>query len=709
MTAMSIDQLNSAQRAAVHALDGPCLVLAGAGSGKTRVIVAKIAYLLAQQNFEAKHIAAVTFTNKAATEMRERIRKELDGQKNATGKLIRASHLTICTFHSLGMQILRNEATAIGLKPQFSILDSSDCFGLIQEQLATTDKQVIRQVQTQISLWKNAGIEAETALTQAQSDSEQQAALVYRNYVATLLAYQAVDFDDLIRLPALLLQREPQIQIKWQNRLRYFLIDEYQDTNSCQYELIKLLAGGSPLRRAAFTAVGDDDQAIYGWRGATLDNLKRLQQDFPSLAVIKLEQNYRSTVNILTAANNVIAHNPKLFEKKLWSEYGMGSPITVTAMKDEEHEAESVVFRLSADKFEKRAHFRDFAILYRSNHQARVFEKILRRERIPYVLSGGQSFFEKTEIKDICAYLRLLANEDDDPAFIRAITTPRRGIGTATLTTLGELAGQYKLSLFAACDLSALEQKIGQRQFEALNFFCRTLRALADQASREAATVTIDSLMTWINYEAYLYDTLETRPAQKKWQNVMEFIEWLKRRGTQETKDTDTAFDNADGLSNPGKNLLELVQTIALMSMLEGRDQDPDAVRLSTLHAAKGLEYPHVFLIGIEENMLPYQQSAQTVDDSTENAFNSAEHTQYIEEERRLMYVGITRAQRSLQISWCRRRARGGEQQVCEPSRFIAEMQLETSPAPNTEPSITPQQRLDQLKTLLQTPRPPAN
>ncbi|MCC7006269.1 MAG: UvrD-helicase domain-containing protein [Ottowia sp.] len=693
-------QLNSAQRAAVCALDGPCLVLAGAGSGKTRVITAKIAHLLEAHDYEARHIAAVTFTNKAAAQMRERVRALLEGKRDRTGKIIRASHLTVCTFHSLGLQILRAEAQTIGLKPQFSIFAADDCFGLIQEQLATADKQLIRQVQSQISLWKNNGVEPEVALAQASDEQMQQAALVYRNYAATLLAYQAVDFDDLIRLPALLLAQDTSLLLRWQNRLRYFLIDEYQDTNACQYMLVKHLAGGSLLRAPAFTAVGDDDQAIYGWRGATLDNLKRLQEDFPTLQVIKLEQNYRSTGHILTAANNVIARNPKLFEKQLWSEHGMGDAIVINAMNDEEHEAESVIFQLSADKFERRAHFRDFAILYRSNHQARIFEQMLRRERIPYVLSGGQSFFDKAEIKDICAYLRLLANEDDDPAFIRAITTPRRGVGPATLTVLGELAGQYKLSLFAACDLSILEQKLGARQFEPLHAFCRWLRYLGERAAREPAALVLDALIEGIGYESYLYDTLEARQAQAKWQNVSEFFEWLKRRGTQADADANTAFDNADGLADQGKNLLELVQTIALMSMLEGRDQDPDAVRLSTLHAAKGLEYPHVFLVGIEEGMLPHQRDKEEQEEAQAQA-------QRIEEERRLMYVGITRAQRSLRISWCKQRKRGGDQQRCEPSRFIGEMGLEKVSELSAEPEVTPQQRLDRLKALLQTPRVP--
>ena len=325
--------LNPAQNEAVRYLDGPCLVLAGAGSGKTRVITQKIAHLIEAKGFEPRHIAAVTFTNKAALEMRERVGKLLEGKTLTTpgkeGRKVPVNQLTVCTFHSLGVQILRQEAEHVGLKPQFSIMDSDDCFGMIQEQVGSTDKGFIRKIQSIISLWKNGMIMPEQAIAIAANEDEHQAAIVYRNYVATLHAYQAVDFDDLIRLPAELFEKNEQVRDRWQNKLRYLLIDEYQDTNACQYELVKLLAG----KRAAFTAVGDDDQAIYGWRGATLENLGQLSKDFPKLHLIKLEQNYRSTVRILTAANNVIANNPKLFEKKLWSEHGMGDTITVTALQ----------------------------------------------------------------------------------------------------------------------------------------------------------------------------------------------------------------------------------------------------------------------------------------------------------------------------------------------------------------------------------------
>lgn len=688
--------MNPAQREAVRYLDGPCLVLAGAGSGKTRVITQKIAYLIEAKGFEPRHIAAVTFTNKAAAEMRERVGTLLEGKTLTTpgkeGRKVQANQLTVCTFHSLGVQILRQEADHLGLKPQFSILDSDDCFAMVQEQLATTDKGMIRGVQNMISLWKNAMLTPEQALAAAQTPDEHQAALVFRSYAATLNAYQAVDFDDLIRLPAELFARDEKVREKWQNRLRYLLIDEYQDTNTCQYQLLKLLAGP----RAAFTAVGDDDQAIYGWRGATLENLKQLQVDFPRLHVVKLEQNYRSTVRILSAANNVIANNPKLFEKKLWSEHGMGDSITVAGANDEEHEAESVVFRLSAHKFERRAQFRDYAILYRGNFQARIFEQILRRERIPYILSGGQSFFDKAEIKDLCAYLRLIGNADDDPAFIRAVTTPRRGVGNATLEALGQYAGQAKVSLFEAVYMGGIQARLSDRQLEPLRAFCDFIQRLTDRARKEPASVLLDEMMEGIHYEAYLYDAYDERAAHTKWTNVLEFLEWLKRKGTRPAAEGEeaTGYDTADGLADEGRDLLKLIQTIALMSMLEGREEDPDAVRLSTVHAAKGLEYPHVFLVGCEEGIMPHKGAIGGDDGPPDEA--------RIEEERRLMYVAITRAKRSLHLSWCKKRKRARESIVCQPSRFIGEMGLDEAPPPTAEEGpMTPKDRLATLKALL--------
>lgn len=671
--------LNAPQREAIKYMDGPCLVLAGAGSGKTRVITQKIAHLIEDCGYEAKHVAALTFTNKAALEMQERIAKLLKEPKQA-------KQLTVSTFHSLGVKILRQEAKELGLKDRFSIMDSDDCFSLVQDLAVTTDKQLIRRIQTAMSLWKNGLVDPDQALSLARDEDEAQAARIYRSYVATLSAYQAVDFDDLIRLPVELFRSNEAVRDKWQRRLRYLLVDEYQDTNTCQYELVKLLVTGIG-KKPMFTAVGDDDQAIYAWRGATIENLKQLQVDFPDLKVVKLEQNYRSSTRILQAANSVIANNPKLFEKSLWSDHGLGDPVKVMGMQDDDQEAEQVAIMLSAHRFERRAKFSDYAILYRGNHQSRVIEQALRKERIPYTISGGQSFFDKAEIKDIISYLRLVANQDDDPAFIRAVTTPKRGVGQATLEALGAFAGQWQCSLFEAVFKGGLESKLAERQLTPLREFCTFINNLERHAHRETEAGTLlDDMMKEINYEAYLYDNFDDRQAQSKWQNVLDFTTWLKEKGGGGKDGTD-----------PEKSLLDLTQMVALMTMLEGKDEDPDAVRMSTLHASKGLEFPHVFLVGVEEGILPHKGDPDAPVDTL---------AARIEEERRLMYVGITRAQRSLHVSWCKKRKRAREHVHCDISRFIKEMKLDEGDAVPTEDEIiTPQSRLANLKALLQKPK----
>jgi ATP-dependent DNA helicase Rep len=622
-------QLNPPQSAAVKYLDGPLLVLAGAGSGKTRVITQKIAYLIQQCNYDPKNIAAITFTNKAAREMAERVAKQMGGPQKG---------LTVSTFHALGMRILRAEAAALNLKPQFSILDSDDSFGIVAELTKSVDKKEIRRTQSIISHWKNNFISPAASLNIAANENELLAARVFLGYQSTLQAYQAVDFDDLIRLPVELFEREKDILEKWQNRLRYLLIDEYQDTNACQYKLVKLLTG----TRGLFTAVGDDDQAIYAWRGASVENLRNLQTDFPALHVIKLEQNYRSTVRILKAANNLIGNNPKLFEKKLWSDLGMGDAVKVTTARDDDHEAETVIMDLLAHKFQHRTALGDYAILYRGNHQARAFEQQLRNQKTAYEVSGGMSFFDYAEIKDLTAYLRLIANADDDPAFIRAVTTPKRGVGAATLEILGQFGGEHNMSLFeAACD-SNFQSLIAPKQLEPLQEFVKLINSLEFNAQKGPAGPVLEDLVKQIGYEIYLFDSDDAKKAEQRWNNVRQFIDWLSKKG--ETED---------------KNLFELTQTVALINLLENRDGQSDAVQLSTLHAAKGLEFKHVYLVGVEENILPHRESLEGAK---------------IEEERRLMYVGITRAQRSLHITLCQKRKRAREFQVCEPSRFIDEM-----------------------------------
>ena len=647
--------LNLAQQDAVNHLRGPCLVLAGAGSGKTRVITHKIARLI-QTGVEGKRIAAITFTNKAAAEMRERAR-------GLVGKA--AGEVLICTFHALGVRLLREDGAALGLKPQFSILDSDDVLSLLKDCGATTDAATARQWQWTISGWKNAGLDAAAALARAASEGERQTAQLMARYEERLAAYQSVDFDDLIGLPLRMLQKHEQIAQKWQARLAHVLVDEYQDTNATQYELMKLLVGA----RGSFTAVGDDDQSIYGWRGATLDNLKRLPHDYPALKVIKLEQNYRSTGAILRAANSVIGPNPKLFPKTLYSELGEGEPVRVVDCDHEAHEADRAVARIqSLRQTSPHKEWRDFAILYRANHQARVFEQALRRAQIPYKVSGGQSFFDRAEIKDLCAWLRLWINEDDDPAFLRAVTTPKRGIGHQTLAALGEFAAKSRLSLFGALFSHSLSAALPARAVGSLHEFGREINDLRHRAQHtvghEAARAFLADWLKAIGYEQHLYDTSDTEPqAAARWTNVLEFCDWMAGRcGGQ--------IDDAAGVTVTAerKTLLEVAQTISLISTLNEREQDPNVVTLSTLHAAKGLEWPHVVLAGVIEGLLPFRPDEDA---------GAAAQAARIEEERRLMYVGITRAQRTLAVSWTRRRKKGREIVAAQPSRFIAEMALD--------------------------------
>ena len=647
--------LNLAQQDAVNHLRGPCLVLAGAGSGKTRVITHKIARLI-QTGVEGKRIAAITFTNKAAAEMRERAR-------GLVGKA--AGEVLICTFHALGVRLLREDGAALGLKPQFSILDSDDVLSLLKDCGATTDAATARQWQWTISGWKNAGLDAAAALARAASEGERRTAQLMARYEERLAAYQSVDFDDLIGLPLRMLQKHEQIAQKWQARLAHVLVDEYQDTNATQYELMKLLVGA----RGSFTAVGDDDQSIYGWRGATLDNLKRLPHDYPALKVIKLEQNYRSTGAILRAANNVIGPNPKLFPKTLYSELGEGEPVRVVDCDHEAHEADRAVARIqSLRQTSPHKEWRDFAILYRTNHQARVFEQALRRAQIPYKVSGGQSFFDRAEIKDLCAWLRLWINEDDDPAFLRAVTTPKRGIGHQTLAALGEFAAKSRLSLFGALFSHSLSAALPARAVGSLHEFGREINDLRHRAQHtvghEAARAFLADWLKAIGYEQHLYDTSDTEPqAAARWTNVLEFCDWMAGRcGGQ--------IDDAAGVTVTAerKTLLEVAQTISLISTLNEREQDPNVVTMSTLHAAKGLEWPHVVLAGVIEGLLPFRPDEDA---------GAAAQAARIEEERRLMYVGITRAQRTLAVSWTRRRKKGREIVAAQPSRFIAEMALD--------------------------------
>jgi ATP-dependent DNA helicase Rep len=663
MSANAPSTMNPAQMAAVQHLDSPCLVLAGAGSGKTRVITHKIARLLQPghgADLAPSQIGAITFTNKAAAEMRERV-KALIGPK-AAGKLL------VCTFHSLGVRLLREDGEAVGLKPKFSILDSDDVLSILRDAGATTDAKLARSWQWQISLWKNQGLTSGHALSQAASDDEALTAKIMALYEERLLAYQAVDFDDLIGLPLKLLSEHEHVRTKWQRQLRHVLVDEYQDTNATQYELLKLLVGPDGI----FTAVGDDDQSIYGWRGATLDNLKRLPQDYPNLKVIPLEQNYRSTSAILRAANNVIQLNPKLFQKTLWSDLGEGEPVKLMECDNEEHEAERTVahFNLVRNRLlhdypaTDKGDWKHFAILYRANHQARIFEQALRKANIPYKVSGGQSFFDRAEIRDLCAWLRLLINNDDDPAFLRAITTPKRGIGHQTLGKLGEFSAKWKVSLFEALFAESLSTALSDRAIDGLREFGRYVndleyRARHTQGSEDAKALLMDWLKD-IGYEQHLLDNEDNeKVAAARWSNVLDFVDWVAKRCGG-----DVEADGGMTTESERRTVLEVAQTIALITTLAEREGEQNVVTLTTLHASKGLEWPHVVLAGVNEGLLPFSRE-------------EGEMTpQQVEEERRLMYVGITRARETLGVSVLKRRKKGREYIQATPSRFVAEMKL---------------------------------
>lgn len=667
-------KLNPQQDAAVKFISGPCLVLAGAGSGKTRVIINKIAYLIQQCEMPARHIAAVTFTNKAAREMRERINAQLP--KAAT------RGLTISTFHTLGLDILKKEYRQLGYKANFSLFDDQDSLGLLKQLTENDyngDKDLLKALQSKISNWKNDLTLPALALQQAQDADSISLANYYQQYSNMLKACNAFDFDDLIMLPTLLFQHNTETRERWQQKIRYLLVDEYQDTNTSQYELVKWLVG----ERRRFTVVGDDDQSIYSWRGARPQNLVLLKKDFPELNVIKLEQNYRSAERILKAANILIANNPHEFEKKLFSVNGYGVPLKVLPCKHEEDEAEKVVAEIISHRFTNRSHYRDYAILYRGNHQSRVFEKALMTNRIPYRISGGTSFFSRSEIKDIMAYLRLLVNQDDDNALLRIINVPRREIGHATLEKVGNLANQLHISLFAACCHPELVNHLPARGLQAVQQFAQWIAQLAENAKRAEPAEAIRDLIRQSHYEAWLFETSPSpKAAEMALKNVNELYRWITEM--LEGKDDEPALP-----------LAEVVSKLCLRDMLERQEQEDNAdqVQLLTLHASKGLEFPFVFMVGMEEGILPHQTS---IDEDN------------VEEERRLAYVGITRAQRELIFTYARERRQYGEVVRPEPSRFLTELpqddlewQKPNQPKTEAQRQQTGQANIARLRQLL--------
>ncbi|WP_372863174.1 DNA helicase Rep [Spongiibacter sp.] len=634
-----MSKLNDRQREAVLYIDGPLLVLAGAGSGKTSVITRKMAYLIEKCGIPARHIAAVTFTNKAAREMKERVGALVKGK---------AAHgLTVSTFHNLGMNILRREYAALKYKSGFSIFDAQDAQALIRDLLIQehgSDGDQADRIQQRISHWKNEFILPEQAVAEAEGPADMLCAQAYLRYQKALKAYNALDFDDLILLPALLFERHPDILDKWRHKIRYMLVDEYQDTNSAQYTLVKQLVGD----RGGLTVVGDDDQSIYAWRGAKPENLSLLGKDYPHLKVVKLEQNYRSTARILKAANTVIANNPHDLNKALWSELGFGEPIRILRCRNEDAENERVAVEILDHKIRSGGRFGNYAVLYRGNHQSRLLELKLQSHQIPYKLSGGTSFFGRNEIKDIMAYLRLIINQNDDNAFLRIVNVPRRKIGTSTLEALGSYATEREISLYSACEEMGLAQRLPEAALDRLREFTRWLDGMRRRCYEDDAIAAVKQLIGDIDYLDWLIqNSSSVAVAERRMANVHTLIASLEQNLNNEERD---------------ESFEEAISRLVLRDLLERQadeEESADQVQLMTLHAAKGLEFPHVFMIGMEEGLLPHQNS---IDDGM------------VEEERRLCYVGITRAQRTLTMTYCAKRKSFGEFTSCDPSRFLAEL-----------------------------------
>jgi len=636
-----VSRLNPRQQEALEAITGPVLVLAGAGSGKTSVITQKIAYLTAECGLKGHQIIALTFTNKSAREMKERVGSLMTG-KEARG-------LTVSTFHNLGLNIIRKEVEALGYKPGFSIFDSQDVLALLKDlthKEFEAAEDACEPIQHLISNWKNDLISPSRAMAGANSPDQVLAARVYEAYQKTLKLYNGVDFDDLILQPVELFKHRIDILEKWQNKVRYLLVDEYQDTNSSQYLLVKQLVG----QRSNFTVVGDDDQSIYAWRGARPENLAELQADFPSLKVVKLEQNYRSTGRILKVANQLIANNPHEFSKALWSDKAFGDPVRVISCRNEDAEAERIATEILQFQLQNEAEFRDFAILYRSNHQARLMELKLQSYKVPYKVSGGQSFFARTEVKDIMAYLKILLNPADDNAFLRIVNTPRREIGAATLEKLVNYANYRGESLIRACQEIGLEQFISGAALARVKEFGHWIEHLSQKSQQEDPIASVRQMVSDMEYQDWLLQTSSGPPmAEKRMANVETLISSLQ----SSLEKAVTKNDNAD--------MGDAVARLVLMDLLERQEEEDetDRVQMMTLHSAKGLEFPHVFLMGMEEELLPHRNA---VDEGN------------VEEERRLAYVGITRAKRTLAITLARKRKQYGELVECSPSRFLDEL-----------------------------------
>lgn len=639
-----MSKLNPRQDEAMKYVTGPLLVLAGAGSGKTSVITQKIAHLIENCNYPAERITAVTFTNKAAREMKARVQSLLPSEKTRG--------LTVSTFHQFGLRFLRYELLNTPLKGNFSIMDSDDSKRLLMELMmrdnlsGAESRELVGKAITFISDWKNDLVEPEKAAETLSDPEDMIFANLYALYERNLRAYNAVDFDDLIVLPTKILRDNKAVRDKWQARIRYMLVDEYQDTNTAQYELIKLLVGTN----GRLTVVGDDDQSIYAWRGAKPENMALLKQDFPKLKVVKLEQNYRSTSRILEAANSVISNNEHIFDKALWSDKGHGELIRIVNCRNDDDESERVAKEIITHKLRHGNEWEDYAVLYRSNFQARMLEAQLRQLQIPYKLSGGTSFFARSEIKDIMSYLRIILNPDDDSAFLRIINTPKRGLGPATLEKLGNFALEHQISLLASCAHSGLIHVLPNKAYSTLKEFADFIEHYTQALHQEPDPMPIVRKM--IDETGYIDVVRAESKTPQAEKNRIDNIESLYAS-------IQTLIDRAE--DEEDQNIEAVIRKMILLDMLEQQQEEENTnkVNLMTLHASKGLEFDYVWMMGLEEELLPHRNSIVS---------------ETVEEERRLMYVGITRARKELTMTLAAQRRAGGQMRVTTQSRFLEEL-----------------------------------
>jgi DNA helicase-2/ATP-dependent DNA helicase PcrA len=639
-----IASLNPEQRAAVTTTEGPVLVLAGAGSGKTRVITVRIAHLLAK-GVSPTAVLAMTFTNKAAAEMRERVAKLVGKDK--------AGELTVGTFHAFAAKLLREHGAKVGIGSNFTICDGSDQQSAIKGALRELriGEAVIQPsvLHAKISLAKNRLETAEGLLKGAADDKDELVARAWQKYDEHLRRNRTLDFDDLLLYALKLLREHKGVRDALAKRYRYVMVDEYQDTNGPQYEIVRQIAGA----HRNLCVVGDDDQSIYGWRGADITKILSFDKDFAGAKVVRLETNYRSTAEILSAANRVIRNNPSRYAKELRSALGSGVPVTIAAAEDETAEAEHVAREIKKLVTEKKARPSDVAILFRTGQQPRPFEAALRAQQVSYDLVGGMSFFDRKEVRDVLAYLRLVVNPTDETALLRIVNCPPRGVGKTTLDRVVEYATAHGIS---ACQAFERGTEIPDVNADAIEVVRRLREELAAHAAAGMERDLPGSIQRLVERVAYRQEVerVHTDPLTRdaRWAGVTEIFDFAENYQRRARKPTLAGF----------------LEELALKSSDEQDDGDTsgkDRVMLMTLHAAKGLEFPRVYLVGLEEGLLPHARAA-------------AEDT--IEEERRLMYVGVTRAQRVLSITWAKARAKFGRRTPSTPSRFLFELKGEAPP-----------------------------